>query len=268
MQFNKNILKTYLTEAPIPLALERAWECEIYQTLEFQRPILDVGCGDGIYTKILFGEKIDVGVDPLEYELEHAKKLDVYEKLVHAWGNEIPFENGTFKTIFSNSVMEHIPDIESVLNEVNRVLKNDGVLYVTLPTNLFDHYSMAYQTFNFLGLHKFKESYRKFFNKFWRHYHFYTREDWAKLFEKCGFEMIKVQEYGTKGQCMYNDFMVPFTLPNYLVKKILNRFFISKGIRRIYAPFLALFIKNKVKIYPDLTSGGLIFMAFKKANKY
>lgn len=264
MQFNKNILKEYLVEAPIPLALERAWECEIYKTLEFHRPILDVGCGDGIYTKILFNEKIDVGIDPLDHELEHAKKLDIYENLVNAWGNEMPFENETFKTIFSNSVLEHIPNIEPVLKEINRVMQNDGILYVTLPTNLFDHYSIAYQTLNFFGLHKFKEFYRIFFNKFWKHYHYYAREDWVKLFEKCGFEMVKVQEYGTKGQCMYNDFMVPFTVPNYLVKKLFNRFFLSKGIRKIYAPLLAVLIKKKVKIYPDLTNGGLIYFAFRK----
>jgi len=266
MEFNKNILKEYLVEAPIPLALERTWECEIYKTLEFPRPILDVGCGDGIYTKILFAEKIDVGIDPLEYELEYARKLDVYEKLTLAWGNEMPFENETFKTVFSNSVLEHIPDIEPVLNEIHRVLKSDGNLYVTIPTNLFDTYSVIYRTLQFFGLNGLKESYRKFFNKFWKHHHYYTRKDWITLFQKCGFEMVTVQEYGTKQQCTFNDFIVPFTIPNYVVKKLFNRFFLSKTIRRIYVPVLAGLIKHKVKIHPGLTTGGLIFFSFKKNN--
>lgn len=79
--------------------------------------------------------------------------------------------------------------------------------------------------------------------------------------------MVKVQEYGTKGQCLYNDFRVPFTIPNYLVKKALNRFVLSKGIRILYVPLLVALMKNKVKIYPDLTTGGLIFLAFRKSNK-
>lgn len=264
MRFNKSILKKYLTEAPIPLALERVLECKIYENLEFKRPILDVGCGDGIFTKVLFGEKIDVGIDPLEYELEKAKKQAVYEKLFHAWGNRMPFENDSFLTVFSNSVLEHISDIDSVLKEINRVMKIGGTLYVTLPTNLFDQYTLAFQAFNFLGLTKLKESYRIFFNKFWKHQHYYSRNEWIKLFKKNGFEINKVQEYGTKGQCMFNDFMVPFTIPNYLIKKLLNRFFLFSALRRMYTPFLALFLKNKTVIYPDLKTGGLIFFELQK----
>lgn len=267
MQFKNNFLEKYLNEAPIPLAFERAFECQILSQQKFEHPILDVGCGDGIFAKIVFDEKIDIGIDPLEYELEHASKLDVYEKLICAWGNAMPFEKETFKTIFSNSVLEHISDIKGVLKEINRVMKKDGILYVTLPTNLFDNYSVIYQIFNFSGLTKLKESYRNFFNKFWKHYHYYTREDWIKLFEKNGFKIVDAQEYGTKRQCMFNDFMVPFTLPNYLIKKMFNRFFLSKKIRRIYSPLLAIVIKNKVKINPDLATGGLIFLAFGKSNK-
>ena len=73
MIFNPNILEKYLGETPIPLALERALEGEIYQSLPFERPILDLGCGEGLFAKIVFAEKIDTGIDPNPKELKRAE---------------------------------------------------------------------------------------------------------------------------------------------------------------------------------------------------
>lgn len=259
MKFKHSFLYNYLQEAPIPLAFERAFECEILSKQNFSRPILDIGCGDGIFAKILFDEKIDTGLDPLAHELESAKKYDLYNELIEAFANKIPVQNETFKTIFSNSVLEHIPDLEPVLKEINRVLSKDGNFLITIPTNYFDNYSMIYQTFSFLGLNKFAQSYQVFFNNFWKHYHYYKREDWIKLFEKNGFKVKNIIEYGTKSDCLFNDFMLPNTFPNFLVKKILNRFFLIKSLRKIYSPIIYLFLRKKVKLYPNLNTGGLIF---------
>jgi len=262
MRFNTNILDTYLTNAPAPLALERTWECEIYKHLDFVRPILDLGCGDGIFVKTLFREKIDVGLEPLGFELEYAKTLDVFEELVHANGDNIPKPDNTFGTVYSNSVMEHIPDIEPVIAEVFRVLKPGGKLYVTLPTDRFDKYTFANMFLTLLP--SLQHAYRRFFNRFWKHYHYYDREGWIRLFEMSGFKCVQVQEYGKKGQCMLNDFMVPFTIPSFVAKKLLNRHFVFPGLRKKISPVLARILGSQKKIFPELETGGLIFLAFER----
>jgi len=40
MRFKENFLKNYLNEATIPLAYERAFECEILSSQEYLRPML------------------------------------------------------------------------------------------------------------------------------------------------------------------------------------------------------------------------------------
>ena len=54
----------YISKAPLALALERSFECHILSQNTYEHPILDLGCGDGIFASILFKDKIDVGIDP------------------------------------------------------------------------------------------------------------------------------------------------------------------------------------------------------------
>jgi ubiquinone/menaquinone biosynthesis C-methylase UbiE len=264
MKFKNAFLEAYLNEAPVPLAFERAFECLILSQQEFPHPILDVGCGDGIFAKIVFDEKIDTGIDPLSYELESAKKYDMYDELIEAFGDNIPKPDSSYKTIFSNSVLEHIENLDPVLKEINRVLMPGGVFYATIPTNYFEKYSVISKLLNGIGLKSTALSYNTFFNKFWKHYHFYDKKSWTKKFESNGFKVVNVIEYGAPKDCLFNDFWVPFTIPNYFVKKLFNRFFLLKSLRKLYSPIWVMILKKRVKIYPGLKNGGLIFFALTK----
>lgn len=264
MKFKDGFLAQYLNEAPVPLAFERAFECCILSQQKFEHPILDIGCGDGIFAKIVFDEKIETGIDPLDYELESAMKYNMYIELIQAFGDKLPKPDNSYKTVFSNSVLEHIEDLDPVLKEVYRVLSPGGMFYATIPTNYFDKYSVISKVLNGIGLKAQALKYTIFFNSFWKHYHFYTRAGWAQKFEGHGFTISNVIEYGAPGDCLFNDFMVPVTLPNFFVKKILNRFFLFNSIRKIYSPLWELILKNRVKLYPELKNGGLIFFALTK----
>lgn len=264
MKFKKAFLEEYLNEAPVPLAFERAFECLILSQQIFDRPILDIGCGDGIFAKIVFDEKIDTGIDPLSHELESAKKYQMYNELIEAFGDNIPKPDGTYKTVFSNSVLEHIENLDPVLREINRVLMPGGSFYATIPTNYFEKYSGISKILNGIGLKDVALKYNTFFNKFWKHYHFYDKQGWTKKFERNGFNIANVTEYGAPKDCLFNDLWVPFTIPNFIVKKLFNRFFLLKPLRKLYSPIWTLILKKKVKIYPDLKNGGLIFFELTK----
>lgn len=264
MKFKSNFLGQYLNEAPVPLAYERAFECHILSKQKFERPILDIGCGDGIFAKILFDEKIDVGLDPLAHELESAKNYNMYDELIETFGNNIPKEENTFKTVFSNSVLEHIEDLDPVLKEIHRVMTPGASFYATIPTNYFDQYSVTSKVLNGIGFKSLAKKYNNFFNRFWKHYHYYDRAGWIKKFESNGFKVKNIIEYGTPKDCMFNDFWVPFTIPNFLVKKIFNRFFLIKPLRKLYSHIWNQILKERIKIHSNLKNGGLIFFELSK----
>lgn len=265
MKFKNVFFSNYLKVAPIPLALERTMECELLSRQEFPRPILDIGCGEGLFASVLFDEQIDLGIDPDENELRRAKELGMYQELICCFGNNIPRDDKSFNTIFSNSVLEHIEDIEPVLKEANRLLSDEGRLYLTLPTDFFDQYSVANQFLIGFGMKGLASRFRTFFNGFWKHYHYHDKSGWELLFHKMGFETVESIEYGSKKICLTNDFLAPFSIPSLILKKLFNRWTLIPPIRGIFMSFVRLFIRKKeIENAIDIERGGLIFFQLKK----
>jgi SAM-dependent methyltransferase len=83
----------------------------------------------------------------------------------------IPFENGTFDSILSTEVFEHIFNLDELLAELNRVLKLNGQILITCP-------------FVYL-IHEVPFDYAR-----------YTEYALKHLLEKNGFEIIKYDKKG------------------------------------------------------------------------
>jgi SAM-dependent methyltransferase len=260
MRFRNSVLSNYVGLAPIPLAFERYLEAEIYAGCSFEGPVLDVGCGEGLFAMVVFADQIDTGLDPDPRELSRAAKLGSYKELIQGSGDAICKPDCTYKTVFSNSVLEHIPDLDPVLKEVHRVLDHGGRFYMTVPTDKFDQYSVVCHSLLKLRLNGLAERYRKFFNRFWRHFHCYTPEDWIERVERTGLNVVMAQTYGSKGSCLLNDALVPFSLISYLFKRLINRWSLFPAVRRfVLSPVIrcgSSFLAGK----QNVPNGGLLFL--------
>ncbi len=117
----------------------RASEASIFKNINFISPVLDIGCGDGRISKFIFaGRKVDVGIDIDKKSTEAAKKSKVYKKVLLADARNLPFKDGSFKTVVANSTFEHIEEDDlKAVSEVSRVLKRGGVFYLTIPLPSF-----------------------------------------------------------------------------------------------------------------------------------
>ena len=67
--------------------------------------------------------------DPRVYNLEylHFELPDIY-----ADGLRLPFRTGSLDVVLSQAVLEHVPDPQQAIDEIRRVLKPDGVLYIEI----------------------------------------------------------------------------------------------------------------------------------------
>ena len=96
--------------------------------------ILDVGCGTGVLAERLLLEGYDVtGADPFAAMLERMKARDRRLKTVHAHGQDLPFEDGTFDFTYCVAVMHHVADpkdVRDTLVEMARVTKPGGLVMV------------------------------------------------------------------------------------------------------------------------------------------
>jgi SAM-dependent methyltransferase len=98
-------------------ALLRAVEARFYENIDLPAPTLDLGCGDGHFASLAFDRPLEVGLDPWSVPLQEAEKRGSYLQVKQTRGNSISFEDGYFASAVSNSVLEHIPELDPVLIE-------------------------------------------------------------------------------------------------------------------------------------------------------
>ncbi len=102
--------------------------------------ILDLGCGYGVYTKLLSEmATFAVGLDVEFNFIKEAKKKNSSDDIefVLASGEYLPFKNEVFDSVFLIETLEHVPHDGRVLREVYRVLKRDGEVIITVPNKYF-----------------------------------------------------------------------------------------------------------------------------------
>ena len=121
------------------------WHVFIKENLNLARDIsskivLEIGCGRGGVSKYLSSLQPPArqlyGCDYSEKAIEIARER--YGHIDHLkWQKQdiqnITFEDNFFDTIVSCETVEHVPDPKKALQELYRVLKKGGALYLTHP---------------------------------------------------------------------------------------------------------------------------------------
>lgn len=174
--------------------------------------ILDVGCGTGLFAKKLekFGE-----VDAIDYSKEavkFAQKRGVHAQCASI--DKLPFPQNNFDMVVLLDVLYHqsIKDDMRALQEINRILKKDGLIVVKLPA------------FNFLRTTHDDLVYAK---------KRYTGQEIENTLYKLNFKNISIFYIGS------------FLVPIVLFKKILEIFLKPKAhssVNKTWGPLNQLFI--------------------------
>ena len=103
--------------------------------LDKSAKILEVGSGPiGIISFLKWGEKY--AIDPLEDFFVNnpilIKLRNPEVKYIKGVGENIPFNNEMFSLVIIDNVIDHTSNPENVLKEIYRVLKNKGLLYISV----------------------------------------------------------------------------------------------------------------------------------------
>lgn len=200
----------------------RAEEFELIRP--FFRPgmrVLEIGGGTGYQASLiarLGATVVAIDVAPPPSSGESYFPVRIYD------GRTLPFAEGSFDVVFSSNVLEHIPDLQKTLSEIQRVMKVNGLAIHILPTpawriwTSFSHYIHIAQRLGGMvgGRRKMATSgqagthnkvsalgwwgmvkrilmdgphgeYPSAISELW----YFSRRRWLNLFNKNGFELVK-----------------------------------------------------------------------------
>lgn len=170
-------------------------------------PILDLGCAEGKIGGILFkGERI-YGLDNCWELLRQNDRTDTYRALILADACRMPFKDETFGCVFSNSVIEHIPDLDALLDAVKNILMDEGVFMFTVPSDKFGEYLFFYAVFANLRLRPLAKKYKDLRNKWLEHFHCYGHNTWKEKLQQNGLRLVSYSYYISKRTAMLWDFL-------------------------------------------------------------
>lgn len=230
----RNFLYAYFDQAPVALALMRAVECNHLSALPFERPILDIGCGDGTFARVLFnGVKVDAGIDRDEKEIARAKLAGVYDDARVGEVQELPFESESFRTVYSNCVLEHIPDIENALREIARVLKPGGALYITVPSPRCVTFLWWRDLFRKVGLKGLGDWYGNLTLRVFNAEHVLEAEGWSELFERVGLATEHHEPYMSRAATRAQDLLLPTAFLSVILKSLIERKLLFPRLHRL-----------------------------------
>ena len=239
---DKDFLWLNLRDLPYFRAMLRAVEAEFLQNYEFPAPTLDLGCGDGHFATIAFERRLEVGLDPWSGPIRQAASSGGYHSLVQADGGRMPFPERYFASALSNSVLEHIPQVQSVLPDLRRVLRPGAPFVFCVPNPRYLTELSIPGILDRVGLHQAGQAYTGWFKRMSRVEHAVWPEEWQKWLEQAGFILEKWWHYFSPEAMRMLEwghyFGAPTLLPHTLTKRWIiapwrwNLFFTERLVRR------------------------------------
>lgn len=145
--------------------------------------VLDAGCGWGRGTKILAEKFKVIGVDLSKNLLKYAKRYAPKAKFQYGDILNTGFKNETFDGIWCHVVLIHLEkeDIPSVLKEFYRILKKDGIGYISVKEGKGEGYKSE----------EMSENKQRF-------YSWFTKKEIKDYLTKTGLKLIDIDTFSEK----------------------------------------------------------------------
>lgn len=181
--WHKTVYKAYHQDLP-----KRFWQVYL-EYFDFIGPtkmkLLDVACGPGHFLLVAkdLGYEIH-GIDISPVTIEDAKKT-VEGDLRVAQAEKLPYRAGSFNLVTCIGSLEHFMDQDRALQEMRRVLKQEGKLFLYVPNLFF----LAHVLYGWIYGAQPSEGGQEFSE------HFYTLKGWQDLVERNGFRIIKTAKF-------------------------------------------------------------------------
>ena len=273
-------MSSLLQYLPLSLAVREAMRMRALAEFgALETPVLDIGCGDGLFWEVVTRHYIDdkayrldglLGVDINTAELDLAsvrladtgvelKAIDISSNVQIHTLREL---HGRFRTVIANCSLEHVPSLDQSLANIRKLLKDrNSVFYLFVPA---PDWTECFRVKQFVRRFspRLAGVYGALFDGFFQHHHLYPPYVWKHLLEGNGFSDVEIVGLGSKASNrLFERWLLP-AFASFAVKSVVNHYpSLFQGIKAKYVLREARFLQEMhdgTLIHTDLHAADIV----------
>lgn len=234
-ELNLADFQRYFLYTPAALCIKECARLTVLRQHECLSPVLDVGCGDGLFASLAFSGIEAWGIDIDAMEGRWAATSRAYSQVVLGDVTKAQLPEGFFRTCVANCSLEHVPRIDLALKNIYGSLRPGGRIFMFVPNRDWAKHFLSYRILTMMGAAGLAATLRDAFDTLFKHHHLYDAAGWRKVVADAGFDVEAVEPVLSSGTTVaFEAFLLP-SLAGWLNKHLTSRWTNFPNARRALA---------------------------------
>jgi SAM-dependent methyltransferase len=223
----------YYRFSPSALALRECLRLRAVRKHELQPPILDIGCGDGLFATLAYPGKQVWGIDINLTEIRRAQSTAAYDALICGSITDVTLPQGFFRGAIANCSLEHVPDLDQALRNIRRALSPGSEFINIVPTPRWTRLLAVPELLRTNGLVGLADAYGRAIDSLFNHIHLYDEAEWTRRLGAAGFRVRKIETLVSRRSSWVFDALMYPSLAAWLTKKVTGRWVLAPALRNL-----------------------------------
>ncbi len=254
----------YFPYTPAALCIRECIRLSKMRQYQCVPPVLDVGCGDGMFAQLAFNTNEVWGIDIDANEGRWAQASQAYSQIILGDIVDTWLPQGFFNTCVANCSLEHIPNLDGAMKAIFDSLKPGGIAYLFVPTREWAADMRAVDWSEKLGVPWIGRAVQSGIDGVFRHHHLYDDDEWRAISERAGFVVKELSPIGTVAATKAFEALLPPSAIGFLTKKLTGRWTLAPSLRKYmtFPAFLA--VQAVLRTNSDTRLTAEYFLALEK----
>ena len=225
----------YFPRTPTALAIKECARLSVVRRYPCRGPVLDVGCGDGLFARVAFDDVEVWGIDVNAAEGRWAAVSQAYAQVILGDVTTAALPESFFATCIANCSLEHVPRIDLALRTIFRALRPGGLAYLFVPNAEWASHLLSVRALKRIGAPALGQTLQQAIDRLFRHHHLYDANGWRSVVAASGLEIAELTPVlSTATTVAFEAFLLP-SVAGYLNKRLTTRWTNFPNVRRALA---------------------------------
>jgi SAM-dependent methyltransferase len=225
----------YFPYAPAALAIKECARLSAIRKYECPEPILDVGCGDGLFAQLAFEGRQIWGIDIDASEGRHAHNRATYSQVILGDVTRAQMPESFFASCLANCSLEHIPRLPDALVNIRRSLRQGADAFLFVPNKDWASHMLLPRLLEAVRLPSLAKAVQQKIDTVFRHHHLHDEQGWRQMMVDAGFEVVSIEPVLSTATTVGFELLLLPSLLGLVNKKLTTRWTNFPGVRRAAA---------------------------------